>query len=284
MLDQARGVAAGVHIKLAQHRCPGGRGEIGTEPELRMMRDRFLAPLGIERDRQQFGQRRVEGVTRGHEALAGESDERCPLVTHRGGDELLGLWSEYLRADVAEDDDVEGLPLLQSGGQKLGFVARVFGRGADGSGAGDAGDEGGREQHSLNLHPLIAGERGGKIAEFPARAIIDIQGVKLVFFDAHAECGDIVLRVHFAGHFGDAHLVAYGGGGFGGLVGKIDRIGLVIGGRQDGLTADDKVAALEFDLRGLAGETVEPHQGAGLDRIALVDPVGGIHLFHGGIG
>ncbi len=63
------------------------------------------------------------------------------------------------------------------------------------------------EEDGLEFEALIAGEVGGEVAVFPARAVIDDEGVEFVFFDGDAEGGAVVLEVHFAGEFLDADFV-----------------------------------------------------------------------------
>ena len=134
------------------------------------------------------------------------------------------------------------------------------------------------------MEALVARELGGEVAVFPARDVIDEKGVELVFFDGDAEGGVVVLRVHFAWHFGDVDGV-FGGAVFRGRgVGELNAFGLLIFGDADGLGVDDETAALEFEVRGLSGETVETEDGGGVEGVAFEDPVGGINLFDGGIG
>ena len=148
------------------------------------------------------GKRRVGREGMRHGARAGDGDEKGAAVGDAFGEVRLHGVREDVRADVAEDDDVELAPLLGALGEGAGLGLAEGARRGGGRRTVrhvHAVDGVGVEQHILEVDGLVAGvEEIAQVAEVPARVVVDEQDVGAVVADGDVDLPGVVGGEAFA--------------------------------------------------------------------------------------
>ena len=132
----------------------------------------------------------------GHVVLAREEDDSAAESRDEVGDALHLLVVEEARIDVADDDDIVLHPVVLGRGQRreIGriFLVAEFGIALD--------------EIKIRLDPLVAHEHRLKVAEFPARLLLDIKHLHFFVDDPHALRRLVVVLDRFVGQRGDGGL------------------------------------------------------------------------------